>query len=99
MAADVEINIKMFDELVGKEISLRIEIGWTERRSPVDAQIDGSLNRVATKKSTVFVIKYSEVPFAVARKSKDFEIPIRALAKVLSSSKGQFDRLSLSQIL
>src|SRR5271166_4471121 len=99
MAADVEVDVEMFDELVGQQISLGIKIGWTQRRSPVDAQIDGSLNRVAPKQSTVFVIKYSEMPFAVARKRKDFEVPIGAQAKVLSSSKGEFDRLSFTEIL
>src|SRR5260370_23087135 len=78
VAADVEVNVEVFDELVGEKISLWIEIGWTQCRSPVDAQIDSSLNRVAPKQSAVFVIKYSEVPFAVARKRKDFEVPIRA---------------------
>ena len=66
MAADVEVDVEMFDELVSKEISLGIKIGWTQRRSPVDTLVDGSLNRVAPKQSTVFVIKYSEMPFAVA---------------------------------
>jgi hypothetical protein len=49
VAAHVEVNIEMFDELVGKEISLGIEIGWTQRRTPVDAQIDSPLNGVAAK--------------------------------------------------
>ena len=88
----------MFDQLAGQKISLGIEIGRTQRRSPVDAEVDGPLNRVAPKQSTVFTIEYSEVPFAVARKRQDFEIPIRAQAKVLSASKREFDRFWFTEI-
>src|ERR1700722_7739614 len=98
MAADVEVKVEMFDQLVGQKISLGIEIGRTQRRSPVDAEVDGPLNGGASKQSTMLVIEYSEMPFAVARKGQDFEIPIRAQAKVLSSSKRQFDRFCFTEI-
>src|ERR1700730_3805856 len=99
MAADIEIDIQVFDQLVGQKVTLRIEISWAQSWQTVDPEINGPLDGIAAKEHAVPAIEDPEMSFAMSWKGENFQLPIRSKAKAFSSSKRQFNRLRPSQVL
>src|ERR1700733_7794002 len=76
MTTHIVIDIQVLDQLTGLEVGIRVEVGWTERGFPFDVKVDAPLNGVTTEQHSVPSVENSEVPFAVTRQMKYFDLPI-----------------------